>query len=102
MQSLLYSIVFIPIPYYSYDYVFIITHSLFHFHQFTGKLQNTFRNITAQAINMYCEQNAEKCNILDDGSGKRDVHLTLQDLLKRYTQLLYSYSSHVNTLLDKL
>ena len=51
---------------------------------------------------MYCEQNAEKCNILDDGSGKRDVHLTLQDLLKRYTQLLYSYSSHVNTLLDKL
>ena len=38
---------------------------------------------------MYCRQNPDKCNIIaDDGSRKRDIHLTLQVLLIRYNPQL--------------
>ena len=41
---------------------------------------------------MYCRQNPDECNIIaDDGSRKRDIHLTLRDWLKRYnSQLTFS------------
>ena len=71
--------------------------------EFTGEIQNTFKNITAQAISMYCEPNPEKCNIIpDDGSKKRDIHLTLQDLLKRQNTVLVSADDIVITRVEQV
>ena len=57
-----------------------------HFHQFTDVRQEAFRNITAEAINSYCRNDPDECNVLsltDDGSRKREIQQTFQELFKR-------------------
>ena len=57
-------------------------------HQFTEVLQNTFRMITAEAINTYCEENPDDCDIIPNDESqtlrKRNIDEILQQLYKKY------------------
>ena len=61
---------------------------LSYFHQFTDILQNTFRMITAKAINNYCEDNPDDCDIIPNDESqtlrKRNIDEILQQLYKKY------------------